>query len=102
MIVGEDLGTVEPEIRERLARFGVLSYRLFYFERHDGGVFKRPEEYPRQAMVSSTTHDLPTLAGFWIAADVDARRAAGMLDEEAWRRQHESRRAEKQRMLDAP
>ncbi len=101
MIVGEDLGTVEPEIRETLARFGVLSYRLFYFEKNPDGSMKRAEQYPHQALVSSTTHDLPTLAGFWIGADLKARRATGALDEEAFRRHGEIREADKQRMLDA-
>src|SRR5205807_7286201 len=64
VIVGEDLGTVEPEVRETLAKFGILSYRLFYFEKNAAGAFKRPDEYPPQSLVSSTTHDLPTIAGF--------------------------------------
>jgi 4-alpha-glucanotransferase len=80
VVVGEDLGTVEPEIRETLARFGILSYRLFYFEKNREGGFRRPEEYPAQSLVSSTTHDLPTIAGFWIGADIEARRQAGVLD----------------------
>ncbi|HUP03065.1 MAG TPA: 4-alpha-glucanotransferase [Bryobacteraceae bacterium] len=101
VIVGEDLGTVEPAIRETLSRYGVLGYRLFYFEKNGDGGFKRPEDYTAQALVSSTTHDLPTLAGFWIAADVEARRAVGMLDEAGWRAALESRAAEKQKMLDA-
>ena len=75
VVVGEDLGTVEPAVRETLARFGILSYRLFYFEKNEKGEFRRYEEYPRQALVSSTTHDLPTLAGFWAGADIGARRA---------------------------
>jgi 4-alpha-glucanotransferase len=100
-IVGEDLGTVEPEVRETLRRFGVLGYRLFYFEKNQRGEFKKPEEYERQALVSSTTHDLPTLAGFWIGADLEARLAAGLLDDEAWRRQTEARAEEKRKMLDA-
>jgi 4-alpha-glucanotransferase len=99
-IVGEDLGTVEPEVRDTLRRFGVLSYRLFYFEKNPRGEFKRPAEYERQALVSSTTHDLPTLAGFWIGADLAVRRAAGLLDEEGWRRQTEARAEEKRKMLD--
>jgi 4-alpha-glucanotransferase len=99
-IVGEDLGTVEPEVRETLARFGVLSYRLFYFEKNQRGEFKKPAEYERQALVSSTTHDLPTLAGFWIGADLEARRAAGLLDEESWRRQTAARAEEKRKMLE--
>lgn len=101
VVVGEDLGTVEPEIREILARFGILSYRLFYFEKNQRGEFKRADQYPAQALVSSTTHDLPTLAGFWTGADIEARRAAGVLDDEGFRRQWDDRASEKQKMLDA-
>lgn len=100
VVVGEDLGTVEPAIRETLARFGILSYRLFYFEKKDGGLFRRYDEYPAQALVSSTTHDLPTIAGFWSGADIRARRDAGVLDEAGFRGQMEGREAEKQKMLD--
>ena len=101
LIVGEDLGTVEPYIREMLANFGILSYRLFFFERHGDGSYKLPHEYPRQALVSATTHDLPTLAGFWKGSDIEARRAAGVLDDNGHRAQWEDRTREKQRMLDA-
>jgi 4-alpha-glucanotransferase len=100
VVVGEDLGTVEPSIRETLARFGILSYRLFYFEKNERGEFRHSDEYPRQALVSSTTHDLPTLAGFWVGADITARRAAGIIDDEVQRTQFEQRRTEKQKMLD--
>lgn len=101
LVVGEDLGTVEPEVRQTLARFGILGYRVFYFEKSAHGDLLRPEEYPRHALVSSTTHDLPTLAGFWIGRDIEARRQAGILASEeayhsAWRR----RRMEKQKILD--
>jgi 4-alpha-glucanotransferase len=98
-VVGEDLGTVEPAVRETLARFGILSYRLFYFEK-DGAEFKPFTEYPPQALVSSTTHDLPTLAGFWVGADIAARRAANLIDEDSLRQQLDARRQEKQKMLD--
>lgn len=100
VIVGEDLGTVEPEVRETLARFGILSYRLFYFEKNGHGAFRRPEEYPNHALVASTTHDLPTIAGFWIGADIEARHAAGTIDEQSHREQWRSRTEEKQKMLD--
>jgi 4-alpha-glucanotransferase len=100
VMVGEDLGTVEPAVRDTLARFGILSYRLFYFEKNEQGQFRRYDEYPRQALVSSTTHDLPTLAGFWAGADIQARRAAGMIGEDAHRRQAENRAREKQKMLE--
>ncbi len=100
VIVGEDLGTVEPEVRETLARFGILSYRLFYFEKHPDGSMRRYDEYPAQALVSSTTHDLPTLAGFWTGTDIDARHAAAIIDAEAHRAQFAARAEEKQKMLD--
>ena len=101
LIVGEDLGTVEPGVRETLSRFGILSYRLFYFEKNDHGEPRLPEEYPTQALVSSTTHDLPTLAGFWEGRDIEARRAAGILPDDASRRRAlEQRLQEKQKMLD--
>jgi 4-alpha-glucanotransferase len=100
VVVGEDLGTVEPAVRETLERFGILSYRLFYFEKNEKGEFRRYEEYPRQALVSSTTHDLPTLAGFWAGADIAARRGAGIIDEAEFARQTAFREGEKQKMLD--
>lgn len=100
VIVGEDLGTVEPSIRETLARFGMLSYRLFYFEKNDSGEFRSAAEYPMQSLVSSTTHDLPTLAGFWIGADIAARRAANIIDDDVESAQLAQREIEKQKMLD--
>jgi 4-alpha-glucanotransferase len=101
IVIGEDLGTVEPYIREALNRYGILSYRLLYFEKKRDGSFRKPGEYPRQALVSVSTHDLPTLAGFWLGRDIEARRAAGVLkDDENYREQWRSRQAEKQRMLD--
>ncbi len=101
VVIGEDLGTVEPFVRETLERFGILSYRLFYFEKRPDGEFKTYGEYPEHALVSSTTHDLPTLAGFWTGEDIEARRRAGMFPDLAmYRRQVEERGVEKQKMLD--
>jgi len=100
-IVGEDLGTVPDEIRESLHRFGILSYRLLYFERDSNGRFRTPAQYPREALVSVTTHDLPTLAGFWLGRDIEARREAGLLPEESsYRKMIDARAGEKQRILD--
>lgn len=101
IIVGEDLGTVPDYVRETLARFGILSYRLFYFEQDKSGRFRRPEEYPRQSLVSVSTHDLPTLAGFWSNRDIEARRGVGQIaDDAAYYRMLEERTREKQKMLD--
>jgi 4-alpha-glucanotransferase len=83
VIVGEDLGTVPDGVRERLADAGVLSYRVFYFERRPDGEWKAPGEYPRQALAVVTTHDLPTLTGFWRGTDVDLRRSLGLYRDDA-------------------
>jgi len=100
LIVGEDLGTVTDHVREALEQARILSYKVFYFEKDNSGGFYRPEEYARQSLVASTTHDLPTLAGFWTGRDIEARRDAGLSDEQACSRQHAERAADKQQMLD--
>lgn len=66
VIVGEDLGTVEDEVREQLANRGVLSYRLVWFENEP------PEAFPPQTLAAVTTHDLPTIAGVWSGTDDQA------------------------------
>jgi 4-alpha-glucanotransferase len=103
LIVGEDLGTVEHSMREALDRFGILSYKVLYFEKdHGSGRMRRPQEYARQALVASTTHDLPTLAGFWTSRDIEARKAAGLLpDEASYLRQLDERRQDRQLLLSA-
>jgi len=85
MIVGEDLGTVPEGFRDYTARARVFSSRVLYFERDWDGRFRSPDEYPTDAVASTGTHDLPTLAGWWKAADgttreqlLDAFAAAGI------------------------
>jgi 4-alpha-glucanotransferase len=72
IVVGEDLGTVETGVRERLAEHGVLSYRVMWFEEDP------PACYPASAMAAITTHDLPTIAGLWTGADTAEQRALGL------------------------
>ena len=72
VIVGEDLGTVEPGVRQRLALRRMLSYRLLWFEPGP------PAEYPELSMASVTTHDLPTIAGLWSGADEAEQRSIGL------------------------
>ena len=94
IVVGEDLGTVSGEVRGRLAETGILGYRLLWFERNGDGGFRAPGEYAGQAAVSTTTHDLPTMAGFFTGRDIEARRAAGLIGDEAYAAQWETRRRE--------
>lgn len=83
LVIGEDLGTVPDALRPRLAELGVLTYRPFFFERSEEGAFKPPPDYPRQALVAVSTHDLPTLRGFWKGLDLDTRAALGLFPTEA-------------------
>jgi 4-alpha-glucanotransferase len=76
-VVGEDLGTVEDEVRAELAERQVLSYRLLWFEHEP------PEQFPQQAVAAVTTHDLPTLAGVWTETDRQDQRKAGLTPNEA-------------------
>ncbi len=81
LIIGEDLGTVAPCIRRELARRGILSYRVFYFERTGDQHFKAPADYPINAMAAVTTHDLPTLAGYWQDEDIKLKSTLGLYPE---------------------
>ncbi|MFN4148803.1 MAG: 4-alpha-glucanotransferase, partial [Rhodocyclaceae bacterium] len=73
LVIGEDLGTVPEGFRERLAAAGVLSYQPLIFARYPDGNFRLPADMPRQALVAASTHDLPTLAGYWQGVDLEIR-----------------------------
>jgi len=79
LVVGEDLGTVPEGFRERLAAADVLSYRVLWFERA-GSSFAAPGRYPVKAATAVSTHDLPTIAGWWSGADIAEKAALGLLD----------------------
>lgn len=87
LVIGEDLGTVPDWVREQLAKARVLSYRVFYFERGGDGAWKSPGDYPAQSLAVATTHDLPTLAGFWSGEDLQVRAGLGAFPDDAARRQ---------------
>lgn len=64
IIVGEDLGTVEPWVRDHLAERGILGTSILWFENTDDGTPRAPEAYRRLCLASVTTHDLPPTAGY--------------------------------------
>ena len=71
-MIGEDLGTVEDGVRERLDARGVLSCRVLLLSE------ERPHRWPEASLASASTHDLPTLGGLWTGADLADQRAAGV------------------------
>ena len=80
LVIGEDLGTVSPAIRRAMPEHGVYSYRVLFFEK-DGDRLRGPAEYPAEALVTVTTHDLPPLASFWEGSDIDLREQLGLYPE---------------------
>lgn len=100
LIIGEDLGTVSSGVRETLQSFGIFSYKVFYFEKDERGDFRGPESYPELALATVSTHDLPTLAGFWKAEDIYLRQGLGMFpSEKEFQVALEKRREDKGKIL---
>ena len=76
IVVGEDLGTVSPEFRDSLREAGVGGMDVLWFQRHWHG-FLPPAAWRPDAVALTTTHDLPTVAGWWRGADIEVRRKLG-------------------------
>ncbi len=80
VVVGEDLGTVEPWVRDYLRERGLLGTSILWFEHDLGGRGPLPAEHWRELCLSSvTTHDLPLTPGYLAGAHVKLRHALGLL-----------------------
>lgn len=90
IVIGEDLGTVPEGFSETMRRARMLSCRVLYFERTRTG-FRAGSSFPRDALLSASTHDLPPLATWWAADDAGLFRRLGLLDAD----EAEARRAER-------
>jgi 4-alpha-glucanotransferase len=97
VVVGEDLGTVEPVVTERMEQMNMLGSAVLWFTRDDadpGRGYRRAADYPRNAMASISTHDLPTAAGFLVGEQVRVRAELGQLADSV---EEEQRDADKDR-----
>lgn len=102
MVIGEDLGTVPVEIVGKLRDSGVYSYKVLWFENDLEKNFRAPGAYPQQSMAVASTHDLPTLRGYWECGDLTLGKALGLYpDEVILRGLYEDRERAKQGLLDA-
>ncbi len=82
VVVGEDLGTVPPQVREAMRKRTVLGSAVLWFTRDwnaPGQPFVPPKKWPRLALASIATHDLPTVPGFLSGEHVRIRAELGIL-----------------------
>ena len=101
LVVGEDLGVVPDEIRRALPQFGVYHYKVVMFEQKENE-FVAPADYVRHALATVTTHDLPTLHGWWSGHDIDLWEKLGVYPDAAVAtRSREERAAARERLLRA-
>ncbi|MGW7457903.1 4-alpha-glucanotransferase [Streptomyces sp. NPDC054797] len=93
LVIGEDLGTVEPRVRQELARRGVLGTSVLWFERDwegDGSPLAAAA-WRADCLATATTHDLPPTAAKLAGGHVELRDRLGLL----------TRPAEEERAQDA-
>lgn len=101
IVIGEDLGTVPPGLRDKLADDGLLGMRILWFEREymrDDAPFKAPRTWAPASVAMTSTHDLPTVVGWWIGNDLRWQAQldllpAGMRETEAQMRRMDDRAA---------
>jgi 4-alpha-glucanotransferase len=80
VVIGEDLGTVPRGFREQLSAAGIYGMNVLWFEREGRG-FRRPRLWPTNVVAMSSTHDLPTVAGWWRGRDIDVRAQCGLVSD---------------------
>jgi 4-alpha-glucanotransferase len=83
VVIGEDLGTVPDGFRQASTAAGMAGMRVMWFERGSGGRFRSPGAWGRDAVAMTTTHDLPTVAGWWRGRDIDWRAKINPASDEA-------------------
>jgi len=79
LVVGEDLGTVEPWVQEALADRGILGTSILWFETVPSGAVRDPGDWRRDVLASVTVHDLPPTAGYLRDEHVRIRSELGLL-----------------------
>jgi 4-alpha-glucanotransferase len=102
IILGEDLGTVPDGFAPRLIEAGLLGLRVLWFEQNEDKRFRPPAQWSRAATAMTTTHDLPTVAGWWRGDDIFWRQKIGLLaDDTAMWFERENRERDRSALWDA-
>jgi 4-alpha-glucanotransferase len=92
LIVGEDLGTVPPEVRPAMSQHGLYRMCVMHYE-----LASNPQmalrRVPSNSIASLNTHDMPPFAAFWQGVDIEQRLELGLLDKAEAAKERENRQA---------
>ena len=102
VVIGEDLGNVPEGFSETIQNAGLLSFKVLFFERWESGLFKRPDNFPAQSVVTVATHDTSTLSGWWQGRDLEWRQQLNLYpSEEAGHTDRNGRDSERKNLIAA-
>ncbi|UUN86174.1 4-alpha-glucanotransferase [Pseudomonas extremorientalis] len=101
IVLGEDLGTVPDGLREKLIARSILGMRVLLFEQNHEGQFKPILDWPDNALATTSTHDLPTLNGWWHSRDIEWNIQLGLIDAPTVEQWSEHRLRERQALRQA-
>ncbi|KAF6692702.1 4-alpha-glucanotransferase [Pseudomonas sp. EKM23D] len=101
IVLGEDLGTVPDGLREKLIGRSILGMRVLLFEQGHDGQFKPILDWPDNALATTSTHDLPTLNGWWHSRDIEWNIQLGLIDAPTVEQWSEHRLRERQALRQA-
>jgi 4-alpha-glucanotransferase len=102
VVIGEDLGNVPSGFSETIQNAGLLSFKVLFFERWESGLFKRPDNFPTQSIITIATHDTATLTGWWQGRDLEWREQLDLYpNDEAGHADRNARTNERQNLIAA-
>jgi 4-alpha-glucanotransferase len=99
LVVGEDLGTVPPEVAPTLRRWSVLSSKVMLFEREEDGSFRGSEAYEEQSLATANTHDMPPLEAFWRGLEIPDRVKFGFVPPEQEAETRKTRETDRRQLV---
>ncbi|PJZ69682.1 4-alpha-glucanotransferase [Leptospira perolatii] len=99
LVIGEDLGNVPEEVKINLMNFGIYSWKVLIFEKDASGQFKPLTDYPWHSVATHNTHDLPTLKGYLVGADIHERVKLGQISNDQYAEMLKERKLEEQKIF---
>lgn len=102
VVIGEDLGTIAEAMTEAMEHYHAYHYKVLLFEQEPNGRFKPPSAYVKGALATVTTHDLPTLRGWWEEHDLNLRDRLDLYPNQEFKNQaHAVRQSERRNLMQA-